>query len=517
MNESITKINDNQLITRPPIVVILGHIDHGKTTLLDYIRKTNVVAKESGGITQHIGAYEISHTTQEGQTKRITFIDTPGHEAFSKMRGRGVKVADIAIVVVAADEGVKPQTLEALDHVAQCGAILIIAINKIDKPEANPQKVKQQLAEKGILLEGWGGNVPNQEISAKSGKGVNELLDLILLAAELEDFKADSSAKAEGVIIEAHKDAQKGNIATLLIRNGTLRVGEFIAAGDTYGKVKAMATADGKSVAEASFSSPVIITGFETTPQIGESFTAFPDKTTMLNSIKMGDNEVPLFAASRLTEAESQLPIINLIIKTDVAGSKEALEKMLDDLKFKKAAVKVIKSELGEVNEKDMMLAKSANATIAAFKVKTSPEAAKLAQSSEIALIQANVIYELIDQIKEKIKNILPQEVSRIDLGKLTVLVIFKSEPQKIIIGGKVADGKVKKGAFADVKRNGNLILTGKISQLQHNKADVAEVQTGRECGIMFAPTATHLPGGRIEPQDKLEIYEEERKPQILE
>lgn len=521
MSKQSQKENNSNLISRPPVVVVLGHIDHGKTTLLDYIRKTSVAAKEAGGITQHIGAYEIVHTTKEGEAKKITFIDTPGHEAFSKMRSRGAKVADVAVVVVAADEGVKPQTLEALDHVSQSGAILIIAINKIDKPEASPQKVKQQLADKGVLLEGWGGAVSNQEISAKSGKGVDELLDLILLAAELENLQADPLTKAGGVVIEAYKDAKKGNIATLLIKNGTLYVGDYIIAGESFGKIKSMATAVGIQISEATFCSPVIVTGFEILPAVGEEFKAIEDKKTMLAMRKSEEKKIISVGAapSKIIETakKEEKATLNLIIKADVAGSKEALEKVIGDLQFQKAAVKIIRSGLGDMNENDITLAQSTGAVTAAFKVKVSNEIAKLAQLSGVEIIPADVIYDLADKVKEKMREIIPPEISRIDLGKLTILAVFKLEPQRMIVGGKVTDGKIKKGALADVKRNGNLILTGRISQLQHNKADVAEVQAGRECGIMFSPLAIHLPGGRIEPQDKLEIYEEERKPQVLE
>src|SRR3990170_1185675 len=279
--QNIKQNPDNTAQTeRPPVVAVLGHIDHGKTTLLDYIRKANVAGKEAGGITQHIGAYEITHQTADGQEKKITFIDTPGHEAFSKMRSRGAQVADIAILVVAADEGAKPQTLEALEQILASKAILIVAINKMDRPEAKPERVKQQLAEKGVLLEGWGGAVPNQEISAKTGQGVPELLDLILLAAEMEELKADPSAPAEGVVIESHKDAKIGNSAALIIKNGAMRVGNYITCNGTVDKIKSIRKSDGQPVSEAAFSSPVLVTGFNELPLVGEVFRTAPDSKT---------------------------------------------------------------------------------------------------------------------------------------------------------------------------------------------------------------------------------------------
>ena len=511
-----TAVASPTLTERPPIVTVLGHIDHGKTTLLDYIRKTAVAARESGGITQHIGAYEITHTLPDGSKKRITFIDTPGHEAFSKMRSRGAKVADIAILVVAADEGIKPQTLEALEHIQQSGAILLVAINKIDKPEANPEKIKQQLAEKSVLLEGWGGTVLNQEISAKTGKGIEDLLTLILLASELEELKADASAPAEGVIIEAHKSARAGIITTLLVKNGTLAQGDFIVAGNAIGKVKSLTVSSGTPVSLVTFSSPVIVSGFETLPDVGETFIATKNKkdAEALSASWREAQRKP--AAAVIQENTKERPVLNVILKADTSGTKEALEKMVSALDFPTAAMRVVRSEAGEINDGDISFAQSSRAVIAAFKVKTPSGIAKAAQNAGVTIIEADIIYEITDALKEELRKLLPPDIIRNTIGTLAILAVFKTDAARMIVGGKIADGKIKRGAKADVMRKGELIMTGKITQLQHNKVETNEVPKGNECGIMFAP-ATPSATNRIEVGDSVEAYEEETKLRPLE
>lgn len=499
---------------RPPIVAVLGHIDHGKTTLLDFIRKTAVAAKESGGITQHIGAYEITHTLPDGTKKQITFLDTPGHEAFSKMRSRGANVADIAILVVAADEGAKPQTFEALEQIQASGATLIVAINKIDKPEAKPEKIKQQLAEKGVLLEGWGGTISNQEISAKTGKGVDDLLSLILLTAELEELKADHKEPAKGIVIEAHKNARIGTVATLIITAGTVHRGDFIVAGNAMGKLKTLTLSDGSTVNEATFSSPIVVTGFETLPAVGEEFTIASSKKEAEERTAAhhkGMHAVP----TQQKETTEGKPVLNVILKADTSGTKEALEKIIGGLVFPVAEVRVIKSEVGEITDNDISLAQSSNAFIAAFKVKTPANIAKLIQAGEVRAAQADIIYELVDATKEALRMLAPPVIFRNDLGALSILATFKMDRSRMVVGGKVASGKIKKGAKADVKRKGVLVMTGKITQLQHNKAEIAELAAGSECGIMFMPATPS--DKRIEVGDQIEIYEEEVKPGSLE
>lgn len=517
--------NTAALITRPPVVAVLGHIDHGKTTLLDFIRKSTVAAKESGGITQHIGAYEIEipqePKSRESEAKRgiprqarddfaahrkITFLDTPGHEAFAKMRARGAHVADIALLVVAADEGVKPQTLEALEQIKISGTTLIIVINKIDKPDAKPERVKQQLAEKGLLLEGWGGNVPNQEVSAKTGKGVPDLLSLILLVAELAELKADPSAPAEGVVIEAHKDTRVGNVATLLIKNGTLRKGDFVVAGKAIAKTKNIALADGTPVAEAESSAPIVIFGFKELPGVGDAFRATVHQKEAETAARAFEKEKE-YSSTPSADAD-QKPILNVVLKTDVTGTKEALEKIIGDLNFEKAGARVVKSDVGDINEGDVTFAESTKALLAVFKVRISPPAAKLIQARSVPVVSAHVVYELADAIKEKVRELLPPDITRRDVGKIQILATFKMEKSKMIVGGKVMEGKVKKGSKADVKRKGTILFSGKITQLQHLKKDTDAVEVGRECGMMFVPAAPQEK--QIEKGDELFVYEEE-------
>ena len=506
---------DSGLTERPPVVVIVGHIDHGKTTLLDYIRKTNIAGRESGGITQHTAAYEIEHpSTSSGQVKKITFIDTPGHEAFSSMRKRGANVADIAVLVIAADEGMKQQTNEALDQILESGSTLVVAINKIDKPEANVQRIKQQLAEKGILLEGWGGTVLSQELSAKTGKGVPEFLDLLLLATEMEELRADPKAAASGVILEAHKDAKTGIVATLLITNGTLRHGEYVVSETAMGKIKSMQDAQGDRLDAATFSSPVVITGFEELPAAGNAFVAAADKKTALALKK----EKPRAGSQQLAASVTQegKPELGVIIKSDAYGTSEALEKLINGLQFKNAGVRILKSDVGDLNESDVLLAKSSHAVIAAFKIGIPNPVAKLIQFSGVSVLSADVVYNLVDAIKEKMQDLLPPEVTRTDLGKLAVLATFKSDTSRMIVGGKITDGKIKKGAKIDVKRKGLLLFSGKISQLQHNKKDMDEVSSGNECGIMVSQLG-NVGDKKIETGDDIVIYEEQAKPKALE
>lgn len=504
----MTTDQKSNLIERPPVVVVLGHIDHGKTTLLDYIRKTNVAAKESGSITQHIGAYEITHNK-----KRISFIDTPGHEAFSKMRSRGAGVADIAILVVAADEGLKPQTTEALGHIQVAEVPFIVAINKMDKPGADPNKVKQQLAEKGTLLEGWGGTISNQEISAKTGAGIPELLDLILLTAEMEELEADPAIPAEGVVIESVADSKVGSIATLLIKNGKLQVGDFIVSGSVSGKVKKMEDAKGISIKEASFSTPVQITGFDSLPSVGEEFYVVKNKKISEEMAELHKKTASL--GVKLSDKDkSGKKLINILLKGDTAGTKEALEKLTEELVFADIAANVLQSDVGDINENDIKFARSTGSIIAGFKVKTLSQVAKLADQQKIKIITGDIIYETIDKIKEEMSKYLEPEVIRNEIGQLKILATFKMDKSKMIVGGKVIEGKIKKGAKIEVKRNGESIMTGKLAQLQHNKENVAEVASGKECGIAFTPDKAS--DQKIEVGDILVFFEEEIKQKVL-
>ncbi len=504
----MTKGAKQNLIERPPVIVVLGHIDHGKTTLLDYIRKTEVVKKESGSITQHIGAYEIEHNG-----KKMTFIDTPGHEAFDKMRSRGAKVANIAILVVAADEGLKPQTLEAIKHIKEAELEMVVAINKIDKPEANPQKVKQQLAEEGIMLEGWGGTVPNQEISAKSGQGVSDLLDLVLLATELQELKAEKDTQGQGVVIEARCDSKIGNIATLLIKNGTVKTGDYIVAGVVPGKIRKMENDRGQIIKEASFCTPVQVIGFDGLPNVGDEFFVTNSKKEAEEMAELKKDTASLGTKTQSKDITGK-KVVNVLVKADFLGTCEALENMVSDLVFEEVAARVTKSDVGDVTESDIKFARSTNSIIAGFKIKIPGAIKKIAEQNEVKIITADVIYEVIEKIKKELSLLLAPQIIKNTIGKLQVLATFKQDKTKMIIGGKVTDGKVLRRAKAEVKRKGETIMQGTIVQLQHNKEDTTEVGVGKECGIAFQPDSQT--NDKIEVGDILEIYEEKTEQQTL-
>lgn len=502
------KTENKNLTIRPPIIVVMGHIDHGKTKLLDTIRKTNVMEKESGGITQHIGAYEIIHND-----KKITFIDTPGHEAFDKMRSRGAAIADVAILVIAADEGIKPQTLEALKHIQEAQIPFIVAINKIDKPEANIDKVKTQLAEKEVLLEGWGGNVPFQAISAINGQGVPELLELILLVAEMEELKADPDADGQGVVIESHLDPKKGVVASLLIENGAVNTSDFIVIGPIYGKIKSLEDFQGKSIKSATFSSPVLILGLPQVAPLGEKFIIAKNKK---EAEKLAEKHAKEISAQKekikSEEEKTEKTILNIVLKADVAGSEEALIKMISGLNFERISAKIVKNGVGDIDESDIKFARAVNAIICGFKTKLPGAIQMQAEKENIKIIIADIIYELIDGIKEEMKKLLKPEIERNLTGKLSVLAVFKQLPSgEQIIGGRVTSGVAKKGAIIDVLKDNQKIGKGKLSKLQKEKIDASEIAQGNECGILFTPTEPR--DVKIQPGFILEFYEEKTLP----
>lgn len=503
---------NKNLIIRPPIVVVMGHIDHGKTKLLDTIRKTNVVEKESGGITQHIGAYEIVHPPVGGQ--KITFIDTPGHEAFDQMRSRGAAVADVAILVVAADEGIKPQTLEALKHIQDAKIPYIVAINKIDKPEANVDRIKMQLAEKEVLLEGWGGNVPFQPLSAKTADGIPELLDLILLVAEMEELKADPTINGEGVVIESHMDPQKGIVASLLIENGAVNAGDFVVIGSIYGKIKSLENFLGKAIKSATFSSPILVLGLPSVAPLGETFITTKDKKAAEKLAEENAKKISAqkFASKTQPEEKNEKAVLNIILKADVSGSEEALTKMVSNLNFEKVSAKIIKTGVGAIDESDIKFAQATGATICGFKIKIPSPIQMQAENSKIKIFTADVIYELIDTVKEEMKKLLKPEIERSLIGKLSVLATFKHLANgDQVIGGKVTSGIAKKSAIVDVINEGAKIGQGKLTRLQQDKVDAPEVPQGKECGILFTPTSSK--DLKIQPGFTLEFYEEKALP----
>lgn len=492
------KINQEQnLISRPPVVVVLGHVDHGKTSILDFIKKTKVVEKESGGITQHIGAYQVIE-----KEKKITFIDTPGHEAFSAMRMRGAKVADIAILVIDACEGVKTQTKEAILAVKAAEIPMIVALNKIDKPGADPERVKRELAQENILVESSGGKVPTIEVSAKTGQGISELLEMILLIAEMEDLKSDISVPAEGIIIESYLDNLSGPSATLLLTKGALKVGEIVATSSTIGKVKNLEDFMGISIKIAEPSTPIRVIGLEDVPRIGDSFKVFSNIETAKNYINIQEKKSVIISS----EISSDQKTLNLILKTDCLGSSEAIEEVLSKLPQEKVALRILKSENGEVNESDIKLAKTTNTWILAFRVKINPLIQNLAEREKTKIIQFQVIYEMVEKIRSIMEKLLEPESTRINLGKLKVLVNFLIKKNRQIVGGKVIEGEIKKGVFIEVFRAEELVGKGRLISLQRNKKDIEKATKGEECGILYEGNVN------IEEGDILVMYIEERK-----
>lgn len=504
--------NEN-LISRPPVVVVLGHVDHGKTSILDYIRKAHVAEREAGGITQHIGAYEIEKdgpSTGSGQAKKITFIDTPGHEAFSAMRSRGAKVADLAILVIDAGEGVKAQTKEALSWIKKSGIPMIIALNKIDKPGANPEKVKRELSQGGILVESMGGKIPSLEISAKTGQNIEELLEIILLVAEMEELKGDLEKPAEGVVIEAYLDSQRGPVATLLLNSGVLKVGDNIATASVLGKIKVLENFQNKPLEKASPSMPVIVLGLNEVPQVGEKFKVFPSLELAQEYLRRKERKKEEPSVLFVTSGKK---VLNLILKADAVGSLEAIDDLLKNLPQEKIILRVLKKEVGEVNESDIKLAKSAKAKILGFRVKVNPVAKQLSQRERIRIMGFEIIYELSQGVRQFMEKILEPEVIRIDLGKVKVLVIFRTEKNRQIIGGKVIEGKVKRGASIEVfqsgssnQKEGEKVGQGKLINLQRNKKDIDGCSKGEECGLLFEGNV------KIGEGDILVIYTEERQ-----
>ena len=500
------KEQKNKSQIRPPVVVILGHVDHGKTSILDYIRKSKVAEKESGGITQHTGAYQVEHNN-----KLITFIDTPGHEAFSAMRSRGAKVADIAILVIAAEESIKPQTKEAIQHIKKTGIPVIVVINKIDKQAANPEKVKGELTKYDITVESLNGSVPSINVSAKTGQGIEDLLEMILLVAEMEELKSDPNQPTFGIIVESNLNSQRGNTATIIVKEGRLTNKDIVGTDSAFGKIKIMEDFQGNSIQEASASTPVIITGFDQVPQVGEKLYIF-------NDIEDAKNRVDKKTIKRQPEDNTEVQvfnedkkILNIILKCDVHGSLEAIRESLKSIPSDEVVLRILKAEAGEVTESDIKLAESAKAKIFVFRIKTNSAIERLAQQKKVKIFIFSVIYELIQGVRELLSKLLEPEIVKNILGRLKVLAIFRTEKDRQIIGGKMIDGKIKQGSLIDVVRESKRIGQGRVTQLQRDKKEADEVNKGQECGMQFKGNTT------VEKGDTLEIYEEERKKREIE
>ena len=497
MNEN----NQKQNITmRPPVVAILGHVDHGKSTLLDYIRKTNVVENEKGGITQRISAYEVEvpkkepksrenrgilHSTQDDfANRRITFLDTPGHEAFSQMRERGAKIADIAILVVSAEDGVKPQTIEAWKTIVKCGVPCIVAINKIDKKEANVEKTKAELTENEIYLENYGGKVPFAAISAKIGTGVDELLSLILILAEMEGFTADNKTEASGFVIEAHLDPKRGIEATLIIKNGTLKKGMLVAVEDSFCSTKIMENFLGKMIKSASFSSPIKLVGFNKMPQIGGEFNAFNTKQEMEKYIKCVQNKNPEQIKQCAME-ETEKKIIPIVLKADASGSLEAIEKEIKKIQNENAEFKIFTKGVGPISETDIKGIKE-NVIVIGFNVKANKNAADLALNTGIDIHFFDIIYKLTEWLTEQMEIRRPRVETVETTGKAKIIRPFTRTKDRQVIGGKVMEGSIALGCTVKIMRRDFEIGKGKIINLEKGKIKTQTVENGEEFGMMI-------------------------------
>ncbi len=496
------------LKSRPPVIVVMGHVDHGKTKLLDMIRKTNVIATEAGGITQHIGAYQA-----QKKDRLITFIDTPGHEAFTAMRSRGAKIADIAILVIAANDSIKPQTVEAIKIIQQSKIPMIVAINKIDLPDANIEKVKQDLASMNLTPEDWGGKTITVPISAKENMGLDDLLETILLVSDLEKEKimANPDKEAVGTIIESHIDKGEGPVATVLIQNGTLKLNDNLCINDVFfGKARALKDYINQDVQQAGPAMPVKIIGFKYPPKVGDimEVTAKIErkhKKAKEHEILREKSIVNKISPAQEEKEKENVKKLNLIIKADVLGSLEVIAESLEKIESEEVKADIISRGLGNITDSDINMAASSGAVILGFDVKATPLASDLAREKNVEIKYYDVIYNLLSDVKNRMSVLLSPEVVRKDLGKVKVLAIFKTENKNMVIGGKITAGKVVKGAKADVLRKKELIATGEVSELQTGKQIVTEAIEGQECGINFIGEPV------IQEGDILMIYQEEK------
>ena len=514
LEEAIEVVEDREedLVYRAPIVTVMGHVDHGKTSLLDYIRKTNVIAGESGGITQHIGAYGV--TLENGQ--KIAFLDTPGHEAFTAMRARGAQLTDIAIIVIAADDDIMPQTKEAISHAQAAGVPMIFAINKVDKPNANPEKIKERLAGMNLLVEDWGGKIQSHDISAKMGMGVKELLEKVLLEAELLDLKANPNKPAVGTVIEAFLDKGKGYISTVLVQAGTLRVGDYVLAGKNHGKVKAMHDERGKIIKEAGPSTPISILGLDGAPTAGDKFNVFEDEReakqiAAKRSQLMREQSVRTQKHITLAEigrriALGQFKELNIILKGDVDGSVEALSDSFSKLSTEEIQIKIIHKGVGAITESDVLLASASDAIIIGFNVRPAGNAKQLADKEEIDIKTYSIIYDAIDDLKDAMEGMLSPEMKEEISGTAEIRETFKISKVGTIAGCMVIDGKIIRSSKIRLIREGVVIYTGELVALKRFKDDVKEVSKGYDCGMQIKGYNDIEIGDLIESFSQVEV-----------
>ena len=500
---------EEDLKERPPVVTIMGHVDHGKTTLLDYIRSSNIASSEAGGITQAIGAYQITK-----DDNKITFIDTPGHAAFTQMRARGASITDIVIIIVAADDGVMPQTEEAIDHALAANVPIVVAVNKIDKPDAHPDKIRTEMAERNITPEEWGGNIPFVDISAKSGQGIDLLLETLLAIAEMQDLKANPSRYALGTVIESKMDKNIGGVASLLIQNGTLRIGDPIVVGTSYGKVRTMKDDIGNSIVEAGPSTPVEITGLSQTPSAGDKFMAFETESQAKDiadkrSIQAREQKfqkTTLTLDNLFASIDSETKEINVVLKADVKGSEEAVKNALEKIDVDGVKVKVIRSGIGTITESDVVLAQASNALILGFCVSPSNSTKEIAKEYGVDIRLYTIIYKLVEDMEAAMKGMLDPEFEEKTIGQVEIRKIFKFSKVGNIAGSYVTDGICKKDAKARLIRDGIVITDTKISTLQREKDQVREVKKGYECGLTLENYTDIRVGDTIEVYESVEV-----------
>lgn len=503
---------------RPPVVTVMGHVDHGKTKLLDTIRRTNVVATESGGITQHIGAYQVEVKDDKKNTRLITFLDTPGHEAFSAMRAHGANITDIVILVIAGDDGIKPQTLEAVSHAKAANVPIIVAVTKMDKPEADIERIKRQLADIDLLPEEWGGKTTVVPVSSVTGDGIQQLLEVVILTADLAELKASPTAKPTGVVIESHVAPGLGPVATVLVQQGTLEIGTVLLFQTTYAKIRTMENHLGKRVQKASPSTPVRIAGLKAVPEFGEIFRTVENEKVAREIVETSQNErnirsVKHLGLAELSEAIAQgsLKELNIIVKADTQGSLEAIRNSVMELSTAEVAIKIIQEAVGDVNESDVNMALASHALIVSFRAPIAPAVRKYATQKGVKISTYDIIYNLIDDLFDALSGMLEPEQVEVELGTFEVIKVFKSTKTAGIIGGRVTNGVVEKQTQARIKRDGEVVGQAKIFRIQREQSVVDKVTAGTECGLSVDSSVI------IKDGDILELYKQEERIRRLE
>jgi translation initiation factor IF-2 len=502
---------------RPPVVAVMGHVDHGKTSLLDAITGSTVASGEAGGITQHISAYQV-----ERNQRTITFLDTPGHEAFAAIREHGAHLTDLVIIVVAADDGIKPQTIEAIRFAKKAGVKILVAINKMDKEGADPNRIKQQLSEQDLLVEEWGGDIVVVEVSAKTKLGIDQLLDMVLLVSDVEDLRAQAKGPATGLIIEAHMEQGRGSVAVALVETGTIRRSDFVVAGSVYAKVRNLESTSGKPLQSAGPSTPVVLTGFKSLPEFGDEFRvvanekearSVADQAAQLKDQSGRRGDISGGDLIRIIDRQNKVNELNVIIKADVQGSLTSVVDSLKALDTEEVAVRVVGTGVGNITEKDTHLAATSNAIIYGFNIESSASIRQLASRDRVSIRLFSVIYELIDDVRSELTTLLPPEIIRTDLGRLLVKGIFRVTKSEIICGGEVTKGKLAVPALATVLRGDEILANVvEITMLKRGPQEVKEVQTGEMCGLSFR-TEVKID---LQEGDRLELYTEQTVPRTL-